>query len=181
MAKGEHDLTTWDLEWFAIFCVCVANKTEAHGRRVTEQLCHSPFGSIRSLLIHGKLGARLRELRSGQYTRLEKALGQLATGALDLRTCSVSALECIHGIGPKTARYFILRTRPGARVAALDTHILKWLRVLGHKAPKSTPSGRSYARWEQVFLGEADRLGLSPQDLDHRIWMHYAKGEGDLP
>lgn len=177
----EHEKTEWELEWFLLFCVCVANKKEAHGRRVADGLCFSPFGSVRVLLKSGDLERQLRQLRSGQYRRITRALAELTARPLDLRTCTVADLQCIHGIGPKTARYFILKTRPDARVAALDTHILKWLRTIRYDAPRATPTGATYLRWEGVFLEEADKRGLSSSELDHRIWMHYAKGEGELP
>jgi thermostable 8-oxoguanine DNA glycosylase len=76
----------------------------------------------------------------------------------------------IHGIGPKTSRFFILWTRPHERYAALDVHILRWLRGLGHNAPRSTPNGRKYGELEKIFLSEADKRGLSPGELDAQVW-----------
>ena len=83
-------------------------------------------------------------------------------------------LEEIHGIGPKTSRFFIMWTRPGANYAALDTHILKWLALRGHKVPKSTPSGKKYKEIEKIFLREAAELGMSPQELDTIIWKSFS-------
>lgn len=177
----DREISDFDLEMGIIFCVCVANKTEAHARRVTDGLTarpvwESPLGCIRVLMENGQLEAKLRDLHSGQYTRLTRCLSALCTSGLDLRTCTPADLEAIPGIGPKTSRYFILATRPGARYAALDTHILKWLRSLGYDAPQGTPpAGPTYDRLEQAFLAEADRLGESPGDLDLRIWKQYAE------
>jgi hypothetical protein len=118
----------------------------------------------------------LRAARTGNYRKLSRALPELARSGLDLRRCSVADLEALYGVGPKTARYFILHTRPDARVAALDTHVLKYLSTLGHEVPKSTPSsGRRYAELEKAFLAEADSLGLSPAHLDLLVWTSYSK------
>jgi thermostable 8-oxoguanine DNA glycosylase len=98
-------------------------------------------------------------------------LQQLAEAGLNLQTCEPADLEKIHGIGPKTARFWILWTRPDARYAALDVHILRWMRERGHKAPKQTPSApKTYARLEKAFLAEADKRGLTPRELDFKIW-----------
>jgi thermostable 8-oxoguanine DNA glycosylase len=106
----------------------------------------------------------------GNYGKVFKAFHEVAFANLDLRTCSPAELEAIHGIGPKTARFFIIWTRQDARVAALDVHILRWMRNLGYDAPRQTPSGKRYAVLEAAFLAEADRRGLSPQALDAQIW-----------
>ncbi len=176
-----------DIEAFAIFCVCVANKPGERTQRLVEKLlapCDIPmhpigaFELIRGLIAHSpdNLERRLRELRFGQYKKLVRALTELANGDLDLRSCTIEELEAIHGIGPKTSRYFMLRTRPGARVAALDTHILKWLRDRGHCVPISTPqSKKRYREIEEMFLAESDELYLEPDQLDAAIWQTYSR------
>jgi thermostable 8-oxoguanine DNA glycosylase len=89
---------------------------------------------------------------------------------INLQTCSPTELETIHGIGPKTARFFIIWTRPDARVAALDVHVLRWLKTLGYDAPSQTPSGKRYVELEIAFLAEADRRRVTPHILDQQIW-----------
>jgi len=76
----------------------------------------------------------LRSVKAGQYDTLTAAIVQTVERVQKnpdfLRSASARNLEDIHGVGPKTARYFILHTRPKARVAALDTHILDiWVTV----------------------------------------------------
>ena len=55
-------------------------------------------------------------------------------------------------------------------MAALDTHILSWLRERGHDAPKSTPTGAKYAELEQVFLGYCAAAGRGVAEMDLEIW-----------
>jgi thermostable 8-oxoguanine DNA glycosylase len=71
-------------------------------------------------------------------------------------------------------------SRPDQRYAALDTHILKWLRSRGHDVPKSTPSSKKkYKEIEQLFLFIADDLGVDPSVLDSFIWQKYSRGTKD--
>jgi len=58
----------------------------------------------------------------------------------------------IHGVGPKTARFFLVHSRPDQEYVILDTHVLAWLKEKGVDVPKSTPSGESYLRIEKVAL-----------------------------
>ncbi len=117
----------------------------------------------------------LRQSKTGKYDSLSKSLEQTASlikkDPWFLRNASVSDLEAIHGVGPKTARFFLLHSRSEQRVAVLDTHILKWLRGHGIEAPKSTPSaGKTYNRLEQEFLTIAERMGIDSATLDLTIW-----------
>lgn len=89
---------------------------------------------------------------------------------------TVDELEACYGIGPKTARFFLFTAVPGARYAALDTHILKWLAKLGYAVPKATPSGKNYQRIEEYFLFEADERNMTPAELDIAVWTAYNQG-----
>lgn len=91
----------------------------------------------------------------------------------DPKTVDLATLE--NAVGPKTARFFLLSTRRGAQCAALDTHVLKFLRSLGHDVPAVTPSkGRRYHEIEQLFLDEARRRRMTPAKLDAAVWHSYA-------
>jgi hypothetical protein len=94
-----------------------------------------------------------------------------------LQTCSVEELENIWGIGSKTARFFILHSRPNVRVAALDTHMLKLLRDNDVDAPKTTPPKGSakYKELELTALAIADKMGLSPAEFDLKVWNQYSR------
>jgi thermostable 8-oxoguanine DNA glycosylase len=69
---------------------------------------------------------------------------------------------------------FLMHSRKGQQYAALDTHILKYLRARGHDAPLNTPSpGPKYRALESAFLGHAKKAGMSPADFDLSIWNSY--------
>ncbi|WP_415907098.1 hypothetical protein [Oleiharenicola sp. Vm1] len=153
----------------------VAGKSAEFARRALGRFFaagggRSPFRFVQDLEKAGLLEASIREARLGNYGKITRAFREIAAAQLDLKACGPEVLEKIHGIGPKTSRFFILWTRPGERYAALDTHVLKWLRYLGHKAPKATPPPERYRTLELVFLAEADARRVMPRTLDGIIW-----------
>lgn len=169
-------LTDYVLQYRLIYSIIVAGKTAKFAEEAMGRLCPqvaTPFKFIESTIASGELEKVLRQARTGRYRLFLRALPELIK--IDPRTCSVEDLEAIPGIGAKTSRFFLLWTRPGIRVAALDTHILKWLRAQGYTAPKSTPSsGPTYRKLEQIFIAEADKRGILPRDFDYAVWSMYA-------
>lgn len=168
-------MTDQELQLRLLYAVIVAGKSAKFAEQAMAKLFAGlgdelPFHRIQVWFCNGYLDHKLRMAKVGNYGKVFKAFHELAFADLDLRTCSPSELEAIHGIGPKTARFFIIWTRRDARVAALDVHILRWLRELGHNAPRQTPQGKKYAELETIFLAEAEKRGLSPQALDAQIW-----------
>ncbi len=169
-----------DIEYKLLYSVIVAGKSAKFADNVLKKFFSSkdstlsPFEFIKSLISKWGLNEALRLCKSGNYTKIEKAFTQIVN-EIDPMTCSIEDLEKIHGIGPKTSRFFMLWTRPDSRVAALDTHILKWLKSLGYKdIPKSTPSGARYYKIEQLFLKEADNRNMTPAKLDAMVWDSYS-------
>ena len=131
----------------------------------------TPFEIIRKLDATGKLESSFRLARTGNYGKVTAAARGMANAGLDLLTCTPEDLEKIKGIGPKTSRFFIIWTRPDECYAALDVHILRWLREQGHDAPNSTPqSTKRYRELEQIFIKEAADRGKTPRELDEEIW-----------
>ncbi len=173
-------MTSWqhELEARLLYAVIVAGKSAKFADQATARLwtyCQegeSPFDLIRRLAKSHTLLSVLRECRTGNYGKINRCFKELAGGWMDLnlRHCEPADLEKIHGIGPKTSRFFILWTRPEARYAALDVHILRWLRAQGYPAPRSTPVGKQYEQLEKAFLAEADSRGKTPRELDYEIW-----------
>lgn len=168
-------MTDQELQLRLLYAVIVAGKSARFAEQAMARLFAGlgdtlPFNRLLEWVADGTLDARLREARVGNYGKISKAFSALAASGIDLRSCGPDSLEAIHGIGPKTARFFMIWTRHDARVAALDVHILRWMRDLGYDAPRQTPSGKRYALLEAAFLAEADRRGLSPQALDAQIW-----------
>jgi hypothetical protein len=170
-----------ELQTFWLFCGCVAGKTAATQARLLAGFLQSldtagdstPFQLIRRTAYRGELLDAIKASRLGQYNRLCRFM--IESLNLDLRTCTVEDLEAIPGCGPKTARMFLMFSRPDQRFAALDTHVLKHLRANGIDAPKTTPpAGKTYARLEQEFLKLADASGMSIADYDLAVWKTYA-------
>lgn len=172
--EPDYNRTSNELEEFLVFAICVAGKNadqtikkvkaffSPRGRR-------SPFCYLRSLG-SAKLRLQMVKYRLGQYSRIHGALTGTLAAHLDLRTCGIQDLEAIHGIGPKTARFFIMFTRPNQRLACLDTHILTWMRNKGIPTPRTTPSGRKYIELEAKFLSMCDEAKLDPTKMDYAIW-----------
>lgn len=168
------------LEEVLLFWVLVAGKTAAIISRALENLLTSskggsPFDKIRKIG-KDKLPNLLKKHGIGCYSIKAKALWDLVNSNLNLRTCTVDDLEKIFGIGPKTARCFIIHSRPDANCAGLDTHILKFLREKGHDVSKATPSNKKqYRELEQVFLKHVKESGKSVAEFDLEIWNRYAR------
>jgi len=168
-------MTDRELQLRLLYAVIVAGKSARFAERAMVRLFAGlgdglPFGSVRTWIADGCLEAKLRDAGTGNYGKISKAFQEIVAADMDLRNCHPKDLELIYGVGPKTARFFIIWTRPDAQVAALDVHVLRWLRSLGYDAPHQTPSRRKYAELEAVFLMEADKRGLTPHQLDAAIW-----------
>lgn len=171
-----------ELEARLLYAVIVAGKSADFADKACARLwehCRegeTPFAMLRRIdyaqgvLRSGSLEGVLRECRVGNYGKISRCFRELAKADIDLRTCSPEALERFHGIGPKTSRFFVMWTRPEAKHAALDVHVLRWMRAQGYAAPRTTPSGRVYAELERAFIAEAEKRGKTPRELDYEIW-----------
>ena len=173
-----YNRTDAELEELLLFCAAVTAKTAVVIARQLDTFLNargeSPFDKVRIMIEEGTLLRRLKESKIGQYTRLEKAYKQIVK--LNPRTCTVDELEEVHGIGPKTARYFLLHSRPNQRIAALDTHMMHYLRDKGYTDIDNTPtSKKTYIALEAIFIAEADKAGKTIAEFDLAIWNQYSK------
>lgn len=170
-----YNRTDSELETFWLFCLFVAGKNSDTASIKLSQLLEdmspwdTPFSYLKAIDIHNKL----LSVKSGQYTRLSKAIEQSID--LDLRNCDLNDLINIYGVGPKTARFFLLHTREDCEYAVLDTHILKWLRNHAgyYDAPKNTPqSKQDYDYWSNIAISlmRESYPDLSLADIDLLIW-----------
>lgn len=174
-----------EMEEFLLFSIMVAGKSAKTTTQKLDQFLaqrdtwglddKSPLEYIKWLIHQDRLKEQLMAHKLGQYARLEKAFTGIIKFKGRLNKIGVQDLEGVVGIGPKTARFFILHSREDARLAVLDTHILKWLKLHGENAPKTTPTGKKYAMLEQSFLNYAEKYDLHPADLDLHIWKHYSQ------
>lgn len=178
----KFDRTSEELEEFMLFSIVVAGKGAFQQAEKLNQFLASgrmmgygntPFQLVRNMDANGHLVEMLKLVKMGQYERISTAFRGVAHFfAHDSPlTLSVKFLECIKGIGMKTARFFFMHSLEGQQYACLDTHILKWLSELGYAdVPKTTPRGDKYLQLESIFLQHARHLGKSPATLDLEIW-----------
>jgi thermostable 8-oxoguanine DNA glycosylase len=180
----KFDRTVEELQEFWLFCISVAGKTAVQQAKTLESFLSkgreefpgftTPFQIVSVMDMSGILLDRIKESRLGQYTKLERAFRESV--GKNLATCSVEDLESIHGVGAKTARYFVLHTRKNQRIACLDTHVIRHMRDLGITDQKGTPpAGPKYKTLEEEFLKLADASGMSVADFDLMIWNKYAR------
>lgn len=185
-------IDAWDLadvdqnrarvEEFALFCAAVANKpADQTARKLGAFLCLrgnlSPCEYVLRLGEQGgQLWYRLMACRFGQYMRIQSAFTDLSRlhvqcNRVDLLTCTLDDLLACRGVGHKTARYFLLYTRPEARYAVLDTHVLRWMREhLGVTEAQGNLSAVKYARLERLVLAYCEVSGVEPRELDTLVW-----------
>jgi len=181
-----YDRDDRDLEEFLLFSIAVAGKTaktvapivDRFVKEITNDGLYPILASIRGCECMGTdIAEMLKDHGLGCHTHKAKSFVDVARKDLDLRRCSVADLENCFGIGPKTARFFIMHSRKDAPpLAALDTHILKFLVEQGvEDVPKTTPSaGPTYIRLEQAFLDHVP-YDMSPAEFDLEVWKRYRK------
>lgn len=173
------NLSIPELEEVLLFWVCAAGKNAMTAARGLEGVLRDLNGHsqpFKSILRFGAdyLGDILKKNGIGCYNNKSKTFWQLADSGLDLKTCGLDDLQGIYGIGPKTARCFIMHSRKDARCAGLDTHALKFMRDLGYDVPSSTPTGRRYLEIEKQFLKLVDLAAMPVAELDLLIWRVYS-------
>lgn len=156
---------------FLLFCILSVGKNSDTASAKLEALLAgkdewiTPFEYL--------LGQNIPELiiqaKTGQYQRVAAAILQAIE--VDVETVTLEQLQAIHGIGPKTARFFLVHAQ-GKKHAILDTHILKWMRSLFPDVPKATPPAKHYGKWEQLCLMfmQAKFPGYTPLVADLEIW-----------
>lgn len=195
-----YNLTHAQLEEHILFWVCAAGKNGVTAANCLDKflgylersvvglnqltLCQAkklnPFALIR-YFDEEHIVSFMFKAGIGCYTRKAHTFKSLAYNfscnlepGINLKTCTVEDLEAIKGIGPKTARCFLIHSRPNQRLAGLDVHILRFLADQGYKVPKSTPSSiKSYKKIEEYFLQEVDKSGKTVADFDLEVWNKY--------
>lgn len=181
----KFDCTDIELQLVLLFWICAAGKKASTSARNLDRLLSrgrdhfgfdEPFEIIRRF--GDDLAEQMRVHGIGCYNNKSKSMLDLASSKIDLKKCSVSELESVRGIGPKTARCFLIHSRKGVRFAGLDTHVLKYMREMGVDAPKSTPTGKRYLELESKFLAMSDAAGKSPAEFDLEIWRYFSKARG---
>ncbi len=180
-----YDLSDAELEEYILFGIAAAGKSALPTARALQQFLSElhlvsgtnawqPFQAIRQF-DRQELAVRLKKNGIGCYNQRARSFHTIAHMELDLQYCTPEELERCPGIRFKTSRLFILHTRRNARVACLDTHILKHLRILGYDAPISSPQSRKkYLELEAAFLELAKKERMSVAELDLMLWRKYS-------
>lgn len=177
----KYDMTDEELEESIIFWVLVAGKTAHVISRSLENIFlefqdgpRRPFEMFKRIR---NIPSVLKRHGIGSYTVKARGISELVRSGLDLRTCTLDELTAITGIGPKTARCFVIHSRKDAKHAGLDTHVLRGLRERGFKdVPEATPSSRKvYEKWEAVVLDLARSTGMTPAEFDLAEWLKYRR------
>lgn len=181
------NLNQSQLQEMIIFWVLVAGKNAKTTSRLLENMLqhlYNKFGRKSPFYVIKQYDNQTRNLEKllksfgfGCSKAKAKSIRQLISKNFDLKTCSVEQLESVFGIGPKTARCFVMHTRPNVRHAGLDTHVLKWLKSLGFNTPNSTPKGKLYTELENIFLNLCDKMNMDVATLDLAIWNAYSSGK----
>ena len=186
----DHHRSDGGLEAFFLFCTAVANKAAPVISGKLQMfldgsgLAGTPFEQVRNMLGEGTLYDHLKRVRMGKYGILVRGWQHVTELPVDfLRKAGVDDLEKVPGVGPKTARFFLVHSREYAEHAVIDTHMLKFLRDAGEAGVPTGnfPGAGNYAYLESLVLGHVRRLGLTPADFDLQAWSWYAKGNLGLP
>lgn len=173
------------LEELFLFAVLVAGK---NARVQADKLelflgaegLKAPFKYIRDLDNNGKLRQKLEESKVGKYNLLIKSFRYMVENLSNgiLREAPIEWLEKTPGVGLKTARFFVLHSRPDSRVAVIDTHLLKYLKreFVAVDVPTVTPfDPAKYKVMETLFLGCCLKENVTPYHGDLTCWI--TKGE----
>lgn len=183
-----YNRTEAELEEFLLFSIMVAGKNSEQTAKKLDSFLFATMGLISPLdWINNLVKIKQNQISStdplmtcmknhklGQYNRLFSAFTGILQFKGKLGSVTVQELESVKGIGPKTARFFVLHSRANQEIAVLDTHILHWMRDNGINAPKTTPSGEKYLKFEKMFIDIAKKNGISIADLDLEIWTKYS-------
>lgn len=124
--------------------------------------------TLRSLLEHRRVG---------QYTRITRALRDMATSGLDYRTCRRQDLLQLHGVSMKSSSFFLVYTQD-ADYAVWDTHLLRWAREndwFADDIPNSTPAVTRYLELEQRFLEYCRFHSRRPWQVDWEVWSSFRR------
>ena len=169
----DYNRDKYQKESFLLYCICAAGKTASIQATKLNSFLEGitkPFSYIKDLVKSQELYTYLVKSKLGQYKRIEKSFEKVLD--FDLDSVKVSELVQVRGIGPKTARFFVMHSRRDQEIATLDVHILKWLREQGvERVPRQTPQNEvAYKRLEEKFLRLAKGLGKDPAELDLEVW-----------
>jgi thermostable 8-oxoguanine DNA glycosylase len=182
-----YNLTTPQLQETILWWILAAGKNGVTAARCLDSFLSSwslekeePFEVVRKVDFYYNLPLEMKSHGIGCYNNKARSWRCLVNSGINLKECSLEELESIVGIGPKTARCFLIHSRKNQNYAGLDTHLLKFLRLVGYNAPKSTPPKKSYAYLEKEFLNLVKKSKKTVAEFDLVIWNYYSKNSSSL-
>ena len=116
-----------ELELHILFWFLAAGKNGVTAAKCLDKLLtawkmdnFSPFEIIAEIDRRGILPDELKKFGIGCYRRKAEYFRSLLAAKLNLKTCSLEELEAIKGCGKKSARCFLIHSRPNQSYAGLD-------------------------------------------------------------
>ena len=193
----KYDRNETQLQEFLLYCVCVAGKkSEIETRKldkflskasvqcseVSTEVSTEPFKLIRKLLksssviFNDGLMEHLSKNKIAPYKQRWNSFKDVATLLPDnLSEVTLDELQQVRGISTKTSRFFLTHSREDFDEPVLDTHILRYLKDVGHDVPSSTPQNPNvYGKIASLFKKEADLAEMSVTDFDLKVWTEYS-------
>lgn len=117
----------------------------------------------------------LKKHKIGQYNRLGRVVFLLNQISEQLDTVLFNDLVNIKGIGPKTAAFFILHSRPNANIPVIDTHMVKYMASKGIEVKVTSNLERYIAYAELVSKQIAiDYPNNTLAQADLAIWTKFS-------
>ena len=188
----DYNRNETQLQEFLLYCVCVAGKkSEIETRKLDKFLSvfqlngnASPFKLIRKLLKASSvifmdgLMEHLSKNKIAPYKQRWNSFKDIVTLLPDnLSEVTLDELQQVRGISTKTSRFFLTHSREDFDEPVLDTHILRFLKDVGHDVPSSTPQNPNvYQKVASLFKREADLAEMSVTDFDLQVWTKYSYG-----
>ena len=175
-----------DLEEFALFSVCVANKdadviaSKVHAMLSGRNDGETPFDFLRRM--GSSLLPTLVEHKLSPYSQRLVALNGML--GQNLRMCTKDDLLGVPYIGPKTARFFLLNSRPDMDLAVLDGHMMRLLRWHGITKLKQAPTQeKQYAQLEGEYRKFRQRCcpDITPAEFDLIVWRSMSGRDSLVP
>ena len=189
----KFDRTQAELEWFLLFCISTAGKNATvtakkinDGIDFTHRIKRFQSMGIYSIGCSDILSNDFnycadwmvdfaQVVKLGKYDLLRKSSRHIFMTRTHkrLETVTLEELLEIPGVGNKTARFFLMHSRPGFTGAVIDTHIHGWLeKVCQSELPKPTTDAK-YKSLERLWLSMTEVFfpGLPLHVADLATWI----------
>jgi len=183
-----HNITNYDrniteLQEFLVFAVAVAGKNSDHVAPKINALFKVPlfvelinnYPWLENGLWEAHMHALLKQHKTGNYGRMMRFLKELAKSEINLVECQIDELLSLYGVGPKSACFFLLHSRPKQDLIVLDTHVRKFLASKGWKL-SAIPDKIRYLnivnKAIQFIKSSYPQLTLAEADL--QIWKEFS-------